>query len=277
MDTELSAPVSGLSPGVLPDADGQRLRLPVDGSVRAPSLPAPSSGQPEGDRERQIARNAARRKADQLLVEELKLQGFQGPAYAYFEAELAAYAFPVLMSWMHSGEIFARCADKGRPVATGGVEPLWEREDRIEIADLTVARALMYFHDNVLLPGLWDPEAGTTLTTFFMGACVLQFPNQFRRVMMERKRWRRAEAAEAFVQARVSDRSDPLMQFVDQESFETALAALGDGDLRTAAEMIVDGHTYAEAAARIGISAAALSERFRRRRNRRADNPGGQA
>jgi hypothetical protein len=41
----------------------------------------------------------------------------------------------------------------------------------------------------VLKPGKWDYHRGATLKTFFVGACLLQFPNVFEVWATEQRRW----------------------------------------------------------------------------------------
>lgn len=60
-----------------------------------------------------------------------------------------------MMSWTRTGQIFGRCLAKGRPVA--GSPPPWSKEDRLELAIATTARALRYFIEEILKAGRWDP------------------------------------------------------------------------------------------------------------------------
>ena len=232
----------------------------------------------------QVADNT-RLEADQRLMGELRLGGFQGPAYELFEAELAAYAFPVLMSWMHSGKIFQECVLKGRPVPVETARldgwQRWDRDDQVEIANLTIAYALKYLREKVLIPGKWDPAYGATIKTYFIGTCTLQFPNQFVSVMTGQLRWDRTHSpqaqADAVAQLRMpsSAEHDPERAAVIRRTIIEVMGTM-DHELRTAALLISRGHTYAEAAEELGISAAALSERFRRfrRRNHRPGSGG---
>ncbi len=48
------------------------------------------------------------------------------------------------------------------------------------MAGEVVTVALAPFRDEVLLPGLWDPAKGASLTTYFVGQCILRFPNVYR-------------------------------------------------------------------------------------------------
>lgn len=51
-------------------------------------------------------------------------------------------------------------------------------EDEVEgLADETVAEALHRFRTTVLMANKWDSRRGATLRTFFIGQCLLRFPN----------------------------------------------------------------------------------------------------
>ena len=58
----------------------------------------------------------------------------------------------------------------------------------------TTAKALVFFRDQVLLGKRWNVNAGATVTTYFVGACLLAFPNVFRRWQGEQRRLSRAYA-----------------------------------------------------------------------------------
>ncbi|MEB8342588.1 RNA polymerase sigma factor [Streptomyces endophyticus] len=254
-----------------------------DGTLVADSAAGPGmlQGQPESvlsgkhkqepsiqDDERRAAEGADRIEADRVLVEHLRARGFTGPSYQQFEAALVDYALPVLKGWMRTGEIFRKCREYGRPVRADETLARWERDEQEELAALTVAHALKQFRDRALIAEGWRPTGGASITTYFVGACVLQFPNQFHSLMSEKRRW------EAGVSSASAD--DPTGQppFDDPSH----LAALRDEvdqmlgllppELRKAAEMIRDGYTHAEAAKALGITPGALSERFRRIRPR---------
>lgn len=118
---------------------------------------------------------------DVNLITWLALNGFEGPSYEEFASELAKYGFAVIKAWIMKGMIFARCREKG----LGGLpEPplgaLTERGVADELASETVAKALRHFRDDVLMTGRWDPTRGASIKTFFIGQCLIRFPNIYR-------------------------------------------------------------------------------------------------
>lgn len=222
--------------------------------------------------ERTRVRNAQRRLADSALVGELAAAGFAGPVFEVAVTELASYGIAVLMAWMRTGQIFGKCLIKGRPVS--GVTSEWSRDDRLEIAIETTAKALKYFIDDVLQPGKWDHCRGATLKTFFIGACLLQFPNVFDRWAREQRRWGQPEGDEALEHAVV--RGDP--QWADPTgdaavracTVRERLAEIPDRQTRQAAWLVnAYGASHAEAGAMVGLSAGGVEGRLYRLRHGR--------
>jgi hypothetical protein len=223
--------------------------------------------------EKATAENIARRRADHEIITKLRARNFEGPLYEYFAAQQAAYALPVLMSWMRTGKIFRKCKEKGRPVPESARWE-WDRDDRLGLAHLTVAKALTVFRERVLVPGVWDPRRGATIKTYFVGACLLQFGNFFNECTNERRRWGSPALLETvdddtFAQPLTADATerDPAAIVAMRDRFGRAFNQMPN-DLKKALKMIYEGHTYEEAAAEIGINAEALGARLRRFRNR---------
>jgi len=126
--------------------------------------------------------------ADAELVTRLQLARFEGPDWAKFATELARYGIAVLGSWMYKRTIFARLQARGVGVPSLPDEG-WDYETRSELAGFTVAIALRKFRETVLVPHRWDPNRGATLRTFFIGQCLIRFPNVYREWLAESHRW----------------------------------------------------------------------------------------
>jgi hypothetical protein len=236
----------------------------TDDDLRSPADPV----------ERARVRNAQRRLADHALVKELAAADFTGPVFDVAVTEFASYGIAVLMAWMRTGQIFGKCMAKGRPVS--GSTSQWSRDDRLEIAVETTARALKYFLGEVLAPGKWDHSRGATLKTFFIGACLLQFPNEFDRWASEQRRWGQPEGEQALEYAVV--RGDP--QWADPTgdaavracTVQERLAEIPDRQTRQAAWLVkAYGASHAEAGEVVGLSADGVEGRlYRLRRGRPA-------
>jgi DNA-directed RNA polymerase specialized sigma24 family protein len=129
------------------------------------------------------AERVARLQADHDLVEELRADGFEGRGYAVLAQTLADYGLPVIQAWIRRRDIYRLTAQRGRAVSCS--DELRERlssdfDDRQELASMVVARALVHFRNIALVDGGWTPRGGASLTTFFIGACIQVFPNEFR-------------------------------------------------------------------------------------------------
>ena len=229
------------------------------------------------DQARRAAESLARRQMDQAKLNDLVLAGLTGPDYEIFAGELAAYGYPVILAWLRRGVIWKHCADRGRPLRPTDMDREIlgsEFEERLELALETVAEALKFFKDRVLRPGLWSFDGGATLTTFFIGACLLAFPNVFRRWQAAQRRWSMALTAEmlrcpegrTLADLPTADPADVVAGRAAVLSELTSMPA-GTG---AAAALVVDGMSFAEAGDFLKMTDRAIEGRLYRYRQRRA-------
>lgn len=144
---------------------------------------------------RRLQENIDRRLADGRLVALLEQDGFTGPRYDLFVEELVRYGISVLRGWMHSGYIFDLVAQRGfnlNPHELDLEDLATDSDLREELATMTIARALPRFRQQALVDKGWTPEGGASITTYFMGACAYDFPNEFRRHRASEARQHRA-------------------------------------------------------------------------------------
>ncbi|GAA4090513.1 hypothetical protein [Streptomyces shaanxiensis] len=144
---------------------------------------------------RRLQESIDRRSNDERILEVLARDGFRGPRYEQFVDELVRYGISVLRGWMHSGFIFQLVAERGFGLHAHELEleELSSNSDlREELATMTVARTLPRFRQQALIEGGWTFEGGASITTFFMGSCAYDFPNEFRRYRAGEERHRRA-------------------------------------------------------------------------------------
>lgn len=140
------------------------------------------------------ARRLARLEADTELMFRLSIEGFEGSAWREVSGALIDYGFQVMRAWIVTGQVFGKMAAKGRrvPDPPGSGIP---REDALVLASDTVADAIVDFRDRVLKRGLWNASKGASLTTYFIGNCLIfQFPNLYRSWRREYLRSTRQEA-----------------------------------------------------------------------------------
>lgn len=275
-DETVITDVSPVEPGVLVDAEAD-----VAGDSELPKE--------DRERARKAAESLARRERDHEKISDLALRGFDGPEYEMFASELCAYGYPVIMAWIRRGLIYKLCTEKGRPISASEAERATlneSYEDRLELAMDTTARAMTYFRSEVLLKNKWTFHGGATLTTYFVGACLLAFPNEFRRWQGERARWNKALAvgqlrypettAEQLHSPQIAHRlvghagSDPADTVVARAYLMAELRAMSE-ETAQAAALVLDGLSHDEIGAQLGISARAVEALLYRYRVKRVD------
>jgi hypothetical protein len=146
-------------------------------------------------------------------------------------------------------------------------------EERLDLALATVAESLTFFRDRVLRAGRWSFDGGATLTTYFIGACLLTFPNVFRRWRVAERKWNLALAAGrlALPEGRtLADLpgSDPADVVAGRSAVISELRSMPDG-VRDAAALVVDGKSFAAAASILDTTERAIEGRLYRYRQRR--------
>ncbi|WP_225732393.1 MULTISPECIES: sigma factor-like helix-turn-helix DNA-binding protein [unclassified Nocardia] len=104
------------------------------------------------------------------------------PDWETTASRLAGYAFNILQSWIVNGAIVGRVRN-----ATG-IRLAWRPELREldtakELAGMTIAVALDRFRI-ILSDGRWEPTRGS-METYFIGQCLLRFPNEYHRWLRE--------------------------------------------------------------------------------------------
>ncbi|MFJ9782631.1 sigma factor-like helix-turn-helix DNA-binding protein [Amycolatopsis sp. NPDC101161] len=242
---------------------------------------------PTDEEEQRAAENLLRLKADRARVEQLRAAGFAGPQFDLFQNMLVSYGIPVIRSWISKQLIYGLCANRGRGMTTvasdGAREYLASRAgegDRVELALETVAMALRMFKERALEGGQWSPEKGASLATYFIGACLLAFPNVFRAWVREYDDWKRQlpfglpDAAGE----EVKDRRRSLEPGVEDDPADVAvgrtlvlehLHVLKDQPTATAyavAAVILQGKSYAEVADELDVTEQAVKQRLYRYR-----------
>ncbi|GAA1942587.1 RNA polymerase sigma factor [Kitasatospora viridis] len=269
MEHELAGPggprsASGRSiirPGAAAE-HGERLAALDEELVRA-------GGGTAGDR-------AARLAADAEVVRRLRQVGFAGPLYQQVMGQLMQYGWNVLTPWCGSGIVFAQARAAGRPVPESMIVTPWERDDRHEVATETILAGARLFHRQALVNGRWSPTGGASLTTFYLGACLLSFKGEYQRWHRSRTAAARqvSEDADEVLAALPDQRAvDPLEAVVLRSQVASVLTALPDPKLREALVLRGAGYSQAEAAHRVDLSTKALESRVGRARTKhRNDN-----
>ena len=187
-----------MDPDPHPEAPGDGGGQRVQPAVHARDL--------EAFRHTAEARRLEVMEADAALMMRLSVEGFEGTTWRRVAEALVEYGFTVMRSWVVTGHVFVKLREKGRPLEapSAGIP----RHDALELAEDTVAEAIVHFRDRVLKRGVWDPAKGASLTTYFIGNCLMfQFPNLYRT-------WRsdRAKSARLDWTTDGDDRGNPLIR-----------------------------------------------------------------
>ena len=215
----------------------------------------------------------ARLLADRELFAELKSDGFIGVRYEIFCNELAAYGRPVMRRWLITGEIYRRCAERGRPVK--GWEDLREllREDtdaREQLAHDAVAAGLQHFHRYALSDGRWDPEGGASLRSYFVGAIILVFKDTHARWAREYQHRQRevlgGTGADIDAWLPLVEVGVGLEEDVAGEDIVTYFLSTLEETNRRIVELRIEGHGPAEIASRLAMPADSVRARLYRLR-----------
>lgn len=206
--------------------------------------------------------------ADQEVLLQLQLEGYEGEAWLYFREVLARYGFAVLRAWIYKGKIVERCLEKGirRGLPRGADAGPLGRDAADELGGETVAVAINAFRDEVLKKNRWDPSRGpgrtASLKTFFIGQCLIRYPEVFRRWKREQGTDRpglppdadfgQVEGVEATVVQR--DELETAAKTVDSRTFRVLelrsmgfphaeiASMLGDGTSPKGVEMLLYRH-----------------------------------
>jgi hypothetical protein len=84
------------------------------------------------------------------------------------------------VAWLRQGAIIGKCRERGAGLPEPPLGALSRPDVAGELAAETVAKALNTFRNTVLIPGRWNPARGASLKTFFIGQCLIRFPNIYR-------------------------------------------------------------------------------------------------
>jgi DNA-directed RNA polymerase specialized sigma24 family protein len=211
---------------------------------------------------------------DRSIIDDLAEVGFQGYHYEYFAIELVKYGIAVMTAWTRTGQIFAvmrnkRHVDLARPIG----DDLRDQDTARELACETVAYAIKRFREYVLIPNRWDPSKGASIKTYFIGQCLIQFPNVYRR-------W----YGETFEPAHLETIDSAVKRQGYEHVEQVVTDRLGVSDLlttvkkdRTKRILILHGagHSYKEIAARLSITEKTVEMSIRNERNRQQGRQAG--
>lgn len=221
--------------------------------------------------EEQIERLAG----DVALAQDLRQAGWRGPEWDFVANILAEYGLGVIGSWLRKGGIDDKCREKRIRCP---VLPDWVQTDHHECDDLAssvVAKALQQFRDVVLPKGLWDPAKGAALSTYFIGQCLIQYPNVAQKWINDRK------SAGADVVPTTTEDLDELLpdgdtrrreeEFIEELVVAAILSSARTDQARLALEMRYFGYSQKEIAVKLGSTEQAVAQMLGREKRHLAE------
>lgn len=245
---------------------------------------APQQDRAEVER---LAERVRRHNRDRQLFDAVRVEGFCGRRWDRLAGDLAAYGWAVLDAWLRTGYIFAKVGAIGRPLQhsyTEALELTTNADLRDELCTETVARALKKFRGAALEGTGWSPDGGANLTTFFVGACLQAFNNEFRRWTRHEQSWSRNRSTDPVTFIERNDRAaevarathifdDPERATADADHFERLLREFDDKDR---AILLLKDAAYSldEIGELLGITARAVEGRLYRLRTNLRGRPG---
>ncbi|MFD5083407.1 hypothetical protein ACFWOG_12310 [Kitasatospora sp. NPDC058406] len=247
---------------------GRPGRVGLDPTVLALDAPVPAevflAEESRLDHESLCLReNIDRRMADAHLVRLLADKGFEGTEYDRFVTELVRYGVAVLRAWMHSGYVFKLVAERGfglKPNEFELEELHRDGELRDQLATMIVAKALPRFRRRALVEGGWRFEGGASITTYFMGACVYDFPNEFRSWRANEERQARALRRQKAVYREPVSALSVADEVLGNLEVIAGLEQIKNKQTRDAVVLTLEGYSQEEIRELLGASSARAIE-----------------
>ncbi|WP_434447583.1 hypothetical protein [Lentzea sp. E54] len=204
---------------------------------------------------------------DEALIAALADDGFAGPKYLLVALRLADRGFDEMAIRIRSGRIFRDCVEVGRPVSRSEllVRATSSWEVSRELASTTVTVALPFFWKSALVEGGWLPTGGSSVKRYFIGSCVLVFPNVYRKWCKEFWRYRR-EVRYGLVPEDAILRGvawDPVEEMVSVAPFRDLVADLPWETVHALKLIAFEGLSQRDAAERCGLTVNALQKRLK--------------
>jgi len=206
---------------------------------------------------------------DQELLLRLQLSSYAPREWDPVAAEFARYGLGVLIPWIGSGRIFGkvfgRTGYRLQPAPDGALDG----DAANELAVDTVMVSLRSFLESVLKKGGWDPARGASLKTFFIGKCLWEFPNVYKRWRRKAAHWSGHVLDATAVAGAAGATEGPDAQVVRQAAAAAALERVSKDSARRAFVLQGMGYTHDEIAADLGLDDAKAVENllgYQRRR-----------
>jgi RNA polymerase sigma-70 factor (ECF subfamily) len=201
-------------------------------------------------------------RVDMLLHQHFRERGLTGGVSQMVLNHLLGYGLGYIKGLVRSGGIFAGSRKQGWAVQRQTVPP----HDIDDLSSEVVWDGFEMFRDRGLIDGRWSPVNGLSLKQYYANACVLTFPNTYRRWQRGRREWVDVQLMDAW--ARVdqlhADRSaeDTV---VTQAVLDSLFEHIGHSD-SALLELVRGGYTAAEIGELMRLKPHAVEVRISRAR-----------
>jgi hypothetical protein len=209
-----------------------------------------------------------RHSADAATIDDLTASGFDGAKYEAFIGQLYRYAWPVMLEKIRTGKIAAIQTKVPHPTISPDEQQVLHDSaaEREELALAAIAAAEPRFKAS-LQAGHWDPEAGRSLKSYFIGACAQAFWPVFRDWRAKRRRQLKVVEnlkASYSIQAQDELASDPELRHSRHEAVKLLLAKakMRSPELEAICVGLQNGMTASELADHLGCSSRAIEGRL---------------
>jgi RNA polymerase sigma factor (sigma-70 family) len=132
---------------------------------------------------------------DDLICERLRAEDPHSAFAVEHRKMLLEACHGQVMAWLYSGVFFERnsVASTGRTVA--GTTADLPRDDLLDLAHDILFAGHRLFWEHGIEKRRWVRSKGASLKTYYLNACIREFPNIYRRWQRGQQRWQRVELA----------------------------------------------------------------------------------
>jgi hypothetical protein len=264
------------APGQEPEGASGELESPFDdspGGTLADVLgyrPTAREKRTDGVADVPEQQNEIRLQADRERYADLRAAEFRGAVMEDFAGDLWQYGLRVIKGWLRDGSIPGHALRYGIKISPSWVElEMWERSATVrdELAFTTVAEAVSWYTKTVLPSGMWDPDKGASLRTYFIGACMHHFRTAYRSWSRQRRRTVEHFDALGVLTDRPAAGTDPAL-VIEQRDTIAAILAKATPEARAICALIyATDATYASIGEQLGgMSVRAVEGQMRRLR-----------
>ncbi|MFI6101561.1 sigma factor-like helix-turn-helix DNA-binding protein [Lentzea sp. NPDC051213] len=205
---------------------------------------------------------ADRLRMDEVFVGFFRESGLVGPVWDEYLRRLLGYGLTIVTSLVRSGSMFARCGQHGHHLHQQTVPP----DEVGELANEAVWEGFVYFRDNGLIGKRWSVEHGQPLNEYFVNACVLAFPNVYRRWQTRVNGWRDVQLMDSWSRLQQIEATGAPEDIVVARAAVDAVFAELSEDSRTLLFLHDQNYSHAEIAELMRLTPRGVEARLRRAR-----------